>query len=113
MIEDLLTSLGTPLPDNKTSRSIMQKEIYLNLGGGMIDLELEPDHYDLAINKALERYRTRSQNALEESYIFLETQPETNQYILPREVIEVRTTFRRGVGTATAGGAQLDPFSAA
>ena len=34
----------------------LQKEIELRLGGGMIDVELAPAHYELAAQKALEKY---------------------------------------------------------
>ena len=95
------------------ARTDLQKEIYLSLGGGMIDIELDPEHYNLAIDKALDRYRTRSQNAVEESFIFLEVQPDTSQYTLPNEVLEVRDCYRRGASGNTAGGTFFDPFSAA
>ena len=35
----------------------LQKEIELRMGGGMIDVELDPEHYELAINKSLQKYR--------------------------------------------------------
>ena len=37
------------------TRQELIKEIELSLGGGMIDVELDPEHYDLAINKALSK----------------------------------------------------------
>lgn len=100
------------IPSNNTAREQLRKEIYLSLGGGMIDIELDPDHYDLAINKALDRYRTRSKNSVEESFIFLEVQPETTQYTLPMEVQEVRDCYRRGASGNSPGGTFFDPFSA-
>jgi len=89
-----------------------KKEIfdYVNafLGGGMVDVELDPIHYEIALKKALSKFRQRSENSVEESYIFLETVIDQNEYILPTEVVEVRQIFRRSIGarpnTSAAGG---------
>ena len=35
------------------------------LGDGMIDLELDPIHYDTAIDRAFAKYRQKSSNAVE------------------------------------------------
>jgi hypothetical protein len=42
---------------------------YVNtfLGGGMVDVELDPIHYQTGLNKALTRYRMRSEHSVEES----------------------------------------------
>jgi hypothetical protein len=93
-------------------REKLIKEVQLRLGGGMIDLELDPEHYDLAVTIALDRYRQRSGNSLQESYIFLDLQPETTQYTVPTEVQEITKVFRRGIG-GNQGGPQIDPFSLA
>ena len=53
------------------TRQELTKEIELSLGGGMIDVELDPEHYDLAIDKALSKYRQRSSRSTEESFISL------------------------------------------
>ena len=34
-----------------------------NLGEGMIDVELDPKHYQTALTRAIDRYRQRSSNA--------------------------------------------------
>ena len=90
----------------------MKQEIfdYVNamLGGGMIDVELDPVHYETALNKALTRFRQRSDNAVEESYLFMDTSIDVNEYTLPKEVMEVRRCFRRSIGsrpgTSAVGG---------
>jgi hypothetical protein len=84
----------------------------LRLGGGMVDIELDPEQFEFAIDAALDRYRQRSGNALEESFVFLDIQPEVSVYTMPREVQIVRSVYRRGIG-GTGGGAQVDPFSLA
>lgn len=95
-------------------RQKLTREVQLRLGGQMVDIELDPDHYDLAFDIALDVYRQRSQNAMEESYLFLDLQPEQNVYTLPEEVQEVRDLYRRSMaGTNGGGGAQIDPFGMA
>ena len=91
---------------------------YVNafLGGGMIDVELDPVHYEAALTKALTRYRQRSDHSVEESYLFLELIKDQNEYILPNEVMEVRKAFRRSIGTRTGngdGGSLFEPFNLA
>ena len=68
-----------------------------NLGEGMIDVELDPKHYQTALTRAVDRYRQRSSNATEESYSFLELKENQNKYILPDEIINVRQVGRRTV----------------
>lgn len=93
------------------ARQRLIKEIQLALGAGIIDLEPDPEHYDLAVQRAIDRYRQRSSGALEESFVFLETQPEQDVYNLPAEVQIVRYAYRRGLGSS--GGTAIDPFSLA
>jgi hypothetical protein len=90
------------------------KNISLRLGAGIIDLELDPDHFNAAWNFAVATYRQRGQAAYEESYMLLEIQQNQNSYILPQEVTKVRQAFRRTVGLETGPSAtSFDPFSSA
>lgn len=92
-----------------TERQKLINEVKLRLGAGMIDIELDPEHYNLALDMALGRYRQRSGNALEESFIFLDVQPDVATYTLPSEVQEVRAVYRRSIGGGAGG--SFDPFS--
>jgi hypothetical protein len=86
------------------------------LGDGMIDIELDPIHYETALNRALAVFRQRADNAVEESYIFLNLQVDQNEYILPKEIQQVRQIFRRSVGSRTGGGqggTVFEPFNLA
>jgi len=86
------------------------------LGDGMIEVELDPAHYEIALDRALTKYRQRSPNAVEESYLFLELIQDQNEYRLPDEVITVRQVFRRAIGSRTgigAGGTLFEPFNLA
>ena len=85
-------------------------EVALRLGGGLIDLDLDPPHFETAFKRALMRYRQRSSNATEESFVFLDLQPDQEVYTLPDEVQDVKALYRRTIG-GTAGGAAVDPFS--
>jgi hypothetical protein len=82
------------------------------LGSSMIEVELEPADFQLAVKLSLERYRQRSSNAVEEAYAFLQLIPEQTEYYLPQEIVDVRQIFRRGLG-GTNGGTYIDPFSLA
>lgn len=86
------------------------------LGDGMIDVELDPIHYETALNRALAVFRQRSDNAVEESYVFLTLVESQNEYILPKEIQQVRQIFRRSVGSRTGngtGGTVFEPFNLA
>jgi hypothetical protein len=86
------------------------------LGDGMIDVELDPKHYNTAIDRALSKFRQRSSNAIEESYAFLTLQVDQNDYILPKEVMQVRQLFRRSIGSRSGGGdggTLFEPFNLA
>lgn len=97
----------------ETQRELLIKEVYRRLGGGMVTIELTPEHYDDALNFALATYRQRSANSVEERFAFLELQPDEAEYTLPDEIIEVRQIFRAGVTGATSGvGNFFEPFGA-
>ena len=103
-----------------TTLTQQKQEVYdyvnASLGGGMVDVELDPVHYETALKTALTRFRQRSDNSVEESYMFLPTVIDQNKYILPNEVIEVRKLFRRSIGSRTGGGdggTLFEPFNLA
>ena len=85
------------------------------LGDGMIDVELDPIHYETGLQRSLNKFRQRSSNAVEESYMFLELKKDTNDYKLPDEVIEVQSVFRRTLGSRSGGGTgtNFEPFNLA
>lgn len=96
----------------ETKRNEIIDYIRLRLGDGMVDVELDSEHYNLAIKNALIKYRQRAQNAYEESYAFLNLLPETQEYILPQEIVTVKQVFRRGIGSITGTTAsQFEPFA--
>lgn len=86
------------------------------LGDGMIDVELDPMHYETALQRALAVFRQRSDNAVEESMAFLTLTESQNEYILPAEIQQVRQIYRRSVGSRTGngtGGTVFEPFNMA
>jgi hypothetical protein len=99
-----------------TAKQEVYDYVHTLLGGGMVDVELDPIHYETALKKALTRYRQRTENSVEESYLFMPTIVDQNEYILPKEVMEVRQIFRRSIGSRTGGGdggSVFEPFNMA
>ena len=113
--------LGGPGPiafdeSNLDSLTVKKNEIIdyirLRLADQIVDVELDKEHYDLAIKSAFNRYRQRAQNSQEESYAFLELIPNVQEYILPQEIMTVRYIYRRGIGSVTGTTAsQFEPFA--
>ena len=86
------------------------------LGDGMVEVELDPKHVETALDRAINKFRQRSSNAVEESYMFLELIQDQNEYRLPDEIIEVQSIFRRAIGSRSglgAGGTLFEPFNLA
>ncbi len=95
------------------SREDLIREMQLRLADGIVDVELDREHYDVAIDKALAIYRQLSSGSVEESLLFLNTKDGVTEYTLPDEVQEVRRIYRRGIGTNSGGGTNFDPFDVA
>jgi len=86
----------------------------LRLGGDILDLELDPQHYEAAYNYAIKVYRQRAQNSTIESYTLMTVIKNVDTYTLPSEFINVRSLFRRTVGLETGpSSTSFDPFSSA
>ena len=87
--------------------------ISLRLGSNMVDVELDKEHYDMAINQSMIRYRQLAPKADAEGYVFLDLVKEQTDYILPSDVRTVRQVFRRGIGTISGNtSTNFEPFSA-
>ena len=84
-----------------------------SLGDGLVDVELDPVHYDQALKRATLYYRQRSSNSVEESYSFLQLSMDVNVYTLPMEVISVKQIYRASIGsTSSSNASQFEPFEA-
>ena len=86
------------------------------LGDQMIEVELDPVHYETALQRSLAVFRQRSDNAVEESFAFLTLEKDQNEYILPKEIQQVRQIFRRSIGSRSGdgqGGTVFEPFNLA
>jgi hypothetical protein len=111
----------TEILTDTTSTSLIERNkvfdyVRAMLADGMIDIDLDPIHYETALDKALIKFRQRSSNAVEESYIFLELVQDQNEYRLPDEIVEVQSVFRRAIGSRSglgAGGTLFEPFNLA
>jgi len=104
-------------PSNLTLDELKEalfNNLRLRLGGDIIDLELDPQHYEAAFNYTIKLYRQRAQNATAESYTLMTVIQNIDTYTLPQEFINVRSLFRRTVGLETGpSSTSFDPFSSA
>lgn len=94
-----------------TQRNKLITQLKLLLGNQMVDVELDNEHYNLAIDIALETLMQKSDGGLIEDMLFITMQPEKQEYTLPSNVIEVKKLYRRGTGH-TGAGVNFDPFTA-
>lgn len=104
------------MDESKQAREEIVEYIKAFLGGSMVDVELEPSDYNIAIDRSLAKYRQRSSNAVEESVGFLTLSTDVNEYQMPKEVVTVRQLFRRSIGSRTGGGnggSLFEPFNLA
>jgi hypothetical protein len=109
--QTLTTESNSTIERNKVFDYVRQM-----LGDGMIEVELDPVHYETALDRAINRFRQRSSNSVEESYSFLELIQDQNEYRLPDEIISVQSVFRRAIGSRSgigAGGTLFEPFNLA
>ena len=107
--------LSTPTNLNlEELKQALFENVRLRLGGDIIDLELDPQHYEAAYNYAIKVYRQRAENAVQESYTLMTVVKNVDTYTLPAEFVNVRCLFRRTVGLETGpSSSSFDPFSSA
>jgi len=96
-----------------TPKVLLKKQIELMLGSQMVDIELDLEHIDLAIDIGIMKLRQQSDGSMLEKDIFLHITRDITEYTLPDEVQEVRRLYRRGIGAYTNGGVNFDPVDAA
>jgi hypothetical protein len=102
------------MPKNRNKvRNDIIKDIRLLLGDGMIDIELDPEHYDVALDVAISKIRQRSDNSVEEDFYAIELKEDVAEYSLPEEIIEVKQIWNRSFGHGISGGVDMDPFELA
>lgn len=104
-----------PFDSEVDARNAIINFIKLRLGEGIIDIEADKEHLDMSIDMALLRYRqlSHSQGSTREAVLFLTLVKDQTEYILPRDVLEVRQIFRHGVSNITGNATtQFEPFSA-
>lgn len=107
--------LSTPTNyDLNEIKQALFENLRLRLGGDIIDLELDPDHYEAAYNYTIKLYRQRAVNATQETYTLMTVVKNIDTYTLPEQFINVRAVFRRTVGLETGpSSTSFDPFSSA
>ena len=69
----MVDTTNTTISDQDTL--VAKQEIFdyvkARLGDGMIEVELDPKHYEMAFTTSIDKFRQRSSNSVEESYCFL------------------------------------------
>lgn len=107
--------LNTPTNYNlEELKQALFNNVRLRLGGDIVDLELDPQHYEAAYNYAIKIYRQRAENAVEETYTLMTVVQNVDTYTLPSQFINVRCLYRRTVGLETGpSSTSFDPFSSA
>ena len=104
-------------PTNATleeAKEGLYNNIRLRLGGDIVDLELDPQHYEAAYNYTIKLYRQRAQNSTQEAYTLMTVVQNVDTYTLPAEFVNVRCLYRRTVGLETGpSSTSFDPFSSA
>jgi hypothetical protein len=99
--------------DIKKLRQKVFDYVLLRLGDKIIDVELDPEHLQNSLTRAIEVFRTRSNAAVEESFSFLRLQRDVQIYTLPEEIDFVKQIYRRTIGTMGEGdGNTFEPFQA-
>jgi len=64
--------LSTPTNANlEELKEALFNNIRLRLGGDIVDLELDPQHYEAAYDYAIKVYRQRAQNSTQETYTLM------------------------------------------
>lgn len=104
------------MTDSENQRQGVVDYIHTMLGGHLVDVELDPKDYNIAIDRALRKFRQRSSNSVEESFAFLTLQLDQNTYVLAPEIENVRRIYRRSIGSRTGGGdggSLFEPFNLA
>ena len=96
----------------QSKRQELITDIKTILGDGMVDVELDPKHYEQGIDLAVDKFRAKSSNSTEEAFIFIELQIDTNEYTLAEEVIEVQQLYRRSI-SGSNNAVDMDPFELA
>jgi len=95
-----------------TARDKLIKELEIELGGSLVDVELPPDDYNLAIDRALQRYRQRSSRSVEEAFVILDLHEGVSTYTMPKEIQEIQVIYRRVAGGIASAGQDIEPFEA-
>lgn len=98
--------------DEKATLKNLFYSIYVELGGTSIERELNDDDYSVAFNNALQMYRARSRNSVQEGWILLKTVAGQQTYTVPEDVDNI-TSIRRLRFSVLQSGGTFDPFTQA
>lgn len=107
-------TVQSPGPTLEQMKQSMFRNISLRLGAGIIDLEVDNEHFEAAYSYSIALYRQKAQNATKESYTLMTVVEDQDTYVLPQEFANVRAIFRRTIGLESGpASSSFDPFSSA
>lgn len=76
--------------------------IYNRIGGASIDVELDNEALQTALEFAIKTYRMRSDHSLEEKFVFMTLEADQQRYVLPNEISIVKKVYRSGLNRGWA-----------
>lgn len=96
----------------RIERSDIRKQVKIALAGGLVDVELNKDELDFAIDYALSIYRQRAENATKEQGIIFGIEAKKQSYDLSDrpDIINIIGVYRNSIGSSHSTGIELDPF---
>ena len=113
---------GTMPNADLEERARITQLMKIRLGEPMMDVELADEHYKVAIDLALRKYRQRSGNAVIDDYFPLELKVDKSTYDLSvgaeaadihTNIVDIQDIHLRSTGNAGSGvGSELEPFQA-
>jgi hypothetical protein len=99
------------MPINDKTQQDLYRVIHIRLGGSSVEVELEQDDYDAALDEALRVYRANSQNSISFGWLFVQLEIAKQHYTLPHWVDEVQEIRR--IRSGLLPGQPFEPFSMA
>lgn len=96
--------------DNKLREKLYQ-DVLINLGGGIVDIELDKPQIEFAFNYALSIYRQKAANATIERGIIFKYKFMQQEYDLSdSDIVFIREIHRNMLGTSSSTDYKMDPF---
>lgn len=98
------------MPESKIKKQAVQ-EVLLTLGHGLVDVDLQKEHLNYAIEFAAKVYRQRASNATSETGTIFKYKKFVQQYDLSdTDIVDIKEIRRNTIGSSAATDYTQDPF---